>query len=336
MSCQISLRKCIIFLLCLSCAGGIFISCHKPQYVELTGSVWNTVYNIKYNGNPAIADSVTDIMRDIEMSLSPFNPRSVISRINYNLTDTVDNHIKNIFALSQKISRDSNGAFDPTLSPLINLWGFGYEGKDGKEPTFEEISQALSKVGIDECALIGNRLMKKHPETTFNFSAVTKGYGCDEIAKMFKRNGVKNYMIEIGGEIALGGVNDRGRPWRIMVETPRDSLVRTNSGVKTIALSNCGIATSGNYRNYRDTSAGRVGHTINRHTGYPVASSTLSATVIAPSCAEADALATACMVMPSDSALAMITSLDSIECLLIVTDSFDAGFNLVFSPSFPF
>lgn len=283
-----------------------------------------------------MADSVTAIMRDIELSLSPFNPRSGISLINSNLTDTVDDHIANVFNLSQKISHDSNGAFDPTLSPLINLWGFGYERETHQEPTYEEINQALSKVGIEDCALTGNRLIKKHPETTFNFSAVTKGYGCDEIARMFKRNGVKDYMIEIGGEIALGGVNDRGKPWRIMIETPSDSLVRTNSGVKTITISNCGIATSGNYRNYRDTSYGRVGHTINRHTGYPVASSTLSATVIAPTCAKADALATACMALPSDAALAMISSLDSIECLLIVTDSLDRRFVLVTTPSFPY
>ena len=295
----------------------------------MNGSVWNTVYNIKYKGETALADSVTDIMRQVEMSLSPFNPGSVISRINSNETDTSDYRVEQVFGISKRVNRDSNGAFDPTLSPLINLWGFGYEKSCDSIPSQSAIADALRIVGIDHCSIKEGRIIKKDPSTTFNFSAVTKGYGCDEIACMFKCNGVKDYMIEIGGEISLGGYNDRGKLWRIMVETPYESLLRDKKGVKTVALTDCGIATSGNYRNYHDTSLGKVGHTINPLTGYPVHTPTLSATVIAPTCAMADALATACMAMSPDSALSMITKLDSVSCLLILQQPNDTVYTIL-------
>lgn len=161
-------------------------------------------------------------------------------------------------------------------------------------------------------------MIKKTPATTFNFSAVTKGYCCDEIARMFKRNGVDDYMVEIGGDLALGGVNNRHVPWRVMVDAPVDSV----AGYKrllTIQLTDCGIATSGNYRNFHDTSAGRVGHTISPVTGRPVFTGMLSATVVAQNCSMADALATACMAMPVDSAMAMIESLPGVESLIVIS-----------------
>lgn len=330
------LKKTHVFLLCAISSGGIFVSCNRQaEYVELTGSVWNTVYNIKYKGDPGLADSITAIMRDVELSLSPFNPNSVISRINRNETDTVDNRVAYIFNLSKEINKVSHGAFDPTLSTLINLWGFGYEKKLDIEPAQADIEEALTKVGIAGCTLNEGTIRKKHPETTFNFSAVTKGYGCDEIAGMLRSNGVEDFMIEIGGEIALGGVNDRGKPWRIMVETPEEGLSRSKTGVKTFSLSNCGVATSGNYRNYHDTASGRVGHTIDARTGYPVKANVLSATVIAPTCARADALATACMAMAPDSALMMIEAADSTKCLLVVLNPADSVTYLQESPGFP-
>ena len=311
-------RYCRLLLLLIIMSG--LASC-SPD------GVWNTTYTIKYRGDASLADSVQVIMKQVEMSLSPFNEESVISLVNRNESMAVDENIRRVFSLSREVNAISGKAFDPTLSPLINLWGFGYTGHESQEPCDSLIASTLAVVGIDSCRIEDGVMYKKAPETTFNFSAVTKGYGCDEIARMLKRNGVVDYMIEIGGEIALGGLNDRGRLWRIMIDAPVDTIAG-HEGLMTVELSDCGVATSGNYRNFRDTKSGRVGHTISSVTGRPVATSTLSATVIAPDCATADALATACMAMPADSALTMINRLPDVKALL-VTLAADSTFTVL-------
>lgn len=284
----------------------------------MSGCVWNTTYHIKYCGPTELADSVNIIMRQVEMSLSPFNPQSLISAINRCETDSVNQDITAVFNMSRRINAISGKAFDPTLSPLINLWGFGYERKgDSINVSPSDVVLALMKVGIDSCSIVDGHLLKKHPETTFNFSAITKGYGCDRIGEMFRHNSCESFMVEIGGELCLSGLNERGKPWRVMIEYPNESPDRDYTGVATVELTDCAVATSGNYRNYRDTDNGRIGHTIDLK-GYPVKTSTLSATIIAPECAQADALATACMAMSPDSALAMVEMLNDVECMLVV------------------
>lgn len=306
---------CRLLLLPLIVLG--LASCSSDvSFIRLDGGVWNTTYSIRYRGDASLADSVQLIMRQIEMSLSPFNKESVISRVNNNESTEVDDNVARVFEISKKVNSISGGAFDPTLSPLINLWGFGYTGDCTAEPSDSLIASTLAVVGLSDCRIDGRVLTKKSARTTFNFSAVTKGYGCDEIARMLKRNGVDDYMIEIGGEIALGGLNDRHRSWRVMVDAPVDT-VAGHEGLLTVELTDCGIATSGNYRNFKDTGAGRVGHTISPVTGRPIRTDLLSATVIAPDCATADALATACMAMPVDSAQSMINNLPDVRAILV-------------------
>ncbi len=326
----------MIKLMLLALVLGVsFFSCRRSMpYTELSGCVWNTTYTIKYSGPVELSDSVTGIMHDIEMSLSPFNPQSLISEINRGETDSVNSDIVAVFNMSREINERSAKAFDPTLSPLINLWGFGFQKiSDTMRVTPGAVADALLKVGIDSCRIVNGRLCKKHPDTTFNFSAITKGYGCDKIGEMLQRNNCENFMVEIGGELRLKGLNDRGKPWRVMIEYPNESRERDYQGLITIVLTDCGVATSGNYRNYRDTENGRVGHTIDPATGYPVETSTLSATVVAPTCAMADGLATACMAMPSELALQMIQELADVECMLVV--NVDDGVKVVKSAGFP-
>lgn len=307
---------------------GLFSCNTAPVYVTLDGAVWNTTYSIKYNGDVSLADSVQTVMRQVEMSLSPFNSSSVISAINANRLMTVDSNVVNVFCISWRVNELSGGAFDPTLSPLIDLWGFGTEGNTDVAPSQELIDSVMATVGLAGCHINDGKMVKKHTATTFNFSAVTKGYGCDMIAAMFRRNGVTDYLIEIGGEIALGGTNPRGKPWRVMIDAPLDA-VAGHRGLMTIEPYTGGVATSGNYRNFRDMPDGhRVGHTISAVTGRPVTTATLSATVIAPDCATADALATACMAMPADSALAMIRPLPSTDVIL-VTLTPDSQFKVI-------
>lgn len=291
------------------------------RYHTLSGATWNTTYTIKYEGAECLGDSVPKVLRAVELSLSPFNANSRISKINRNESIETDSLIERIMAISREVYARSGGAFDPTVSPLINLWGFGYEGNDSRVPSDSAISAALGAVGFGECFTQGGAIVKKSPATTFNFSAVTKGYGCDLIGEMFRRNGVTNYMVEIGGELALSGVNDRGKPWRVMIEAPVEDSEGGRFGMSTVELTDCGVATSGNYRNYHDTSCGRVGHTISPVTGRPVATATQSATVVAPSCAMADALATASMVMPAEDAISMLGTMEGVGALIVTEDS---------------
>lgn len=313
----------------------ILTSCESNgRFYEENGAVWNTTYHIKYRADRQLNDSIMAVMNRIESSLSPFTPNSLISKVNDNRSMAVDSDIVKVMAISQSVNRASNRAFDPTVSPLINLWGFGYKGHDVNIPTDSDIAMALTYVGIDSCHITPEMTMhKKSAETTFNFSAVTKGYACDEIGRMLRRNGSTDYMIEIGGELTLSGINDRGTPWRVMIDAPIDT-VAGHTRLATIETSDCSIATSGNYRNFKDTPTGRIGHTINPVTGHPVITTTLSATVIAADCATADALATACMAMPADSALAMIQNYPSAHAMLVT--SLAGSMTIITTPAFPY
>ncbi|MCM1450201.1 MAG: FAD:protein FMN transferase [Clostridiales bacterium] len=290
-----------------------------PQFQYLDGAAWNTTYHVKYEGPETLGDSIQSVFQLIEMSLSPFNDSSLVSAVNRGDSVTADSLFIEAFQISRWVNGITDGAFDPTLSPLINLWGFGYDHShvDGFEPSDSLVAEALALVGIGDCYIdpLGY-VHKKHRATTFNFSAVAKGYGCDLIAGILHRNGVDNYMVEIGGEIALNGFNERGKPWRVMIDAPREESVG-NEGVFIIELTEGGVATSGNYRNYRNTGHGKIGHTISPRTGRPVQTDILSATVIAPSCAIADALATAVMTMPSDSAVIMLNSIENVKAIIV-------------------
>lgn len=325
-----------ISALCVLASFSAFLTSCGGRYHEQSGVVWNTTYHICWNSAGDCGDSIRAVMRDVEMSLSPFADESVISSINRSESMETDFRIERVFGVSRRVNRLSGGMFDPTVAPLVNLWGFGYTGHDSEAPDQNAIDSALTLVGIDECGIAGGRMIKKAPGTQFNFSAVTKGFGCDEVAAMLRRHGAKDYMVEIGGELALGGVNRRGEPWRIQIDAPVDNDTSvTHSRLLVISVTDCGVATSGNYRNFRRDDRGRpYGHTISPVTGRPVTTSTLSATVIAPTCMEADALATACMAMPAFAAVEMIDRLEATECLLVTAAS-DGSWRLLRSAGFP-
>ncbi len=288
------------------------------------GSVWNTTFKITYRAPADLSDSILAVMREVELSLSPFNPRSRVSLINRGESDAGDSLILRVFDISRKVSAASGGRFDPTVSPLVNLWGFGYEGKgDGAVPTDAQIDSALALVGIRECRIDGGLLMvKKSPGTTFNFSAVTKGFGCDMVGEMLRRNGADSYMVEIGGELALAGRNPRGDKWHIQVDAPVADRSGRHTPLLTIAVADCGVASSGNYRNFHsDASGRRFGHTIDPVTGRPFQGDVIAATVVAPDCATADALATACMASPSDDAAGIIRAFPASSALLVVASA---------------
>lgn len=292
----------------------------KAVYRKVSGATWGTTYNITYKAVEDLNDSIVAVMQQVDESLSAFNNSSLVSRINRGEHVKVDGLFTAVFDISKRVNRCSGGAFDPTVSPLINLWGFGYDKSVGGEPTQTQIDSALCYVGIADCSLVDEKIVKKHPLTEFNFSAVAKGYGCDLIAEMMRRNDCEDYMIEIGGEVVLSGENPDGKPWRIMIDAPiANNQSVTHQRYAVIEPGACGIATSGNYRNYKEIAGRRVGHTISPTTGRPVETTTASVTVIAPTAMVADAFATACMAMPLADAMKMMEAENGVEAMFIIS-----------------
>lgn len=303
----------------------------RNAYTTIEGSVWHTTMRITYGSERDLKDSVIAVANRVEASLSPFLPDSKISLINRNEDMAADGYIDKVFAESQRINALSGGAFDPTVAPLVNLWGFGYEDTGG-EPTREQTDSCLALVGIADCRVDGGEMVKKAPGTQFNFSAITKGFGIDCMAEMLRGEGIENYMVEIGGEIALRGKNHNGEKWHIQIDAPITDNTG-HEGLLRIEVTDCCIATSGNYRNYRDTSGGRVGHTISPVTGMPYANEVVSATVIAPATMTADALATALMAMDARAGLAMIGEMEGVEALLVIAG--EDGWRIATTAGFP-
>lgn len=275
--------------------------------------IWNTVWHATYYGNSDVLSIVIDSLKSVEKSLSIFDENSLISYINKNESGPVDHHLMKVYDFSKKANRISNGLFDPTVSPLIEAWGFGENHMPTADTT--AVAALLPSVGIENTRIENGFLYKSTPQMTFNFSAIAKGYGVDIATKVFEENGCSDLMIEIGGEIACRGHNPEGNKWRILIETPDEEYIREvfKSEKKPqfterliVELYDEAMATSGNYRNYHTESGRTFGHTISPKTGFPVKTDILSASVVAPTCMEADALATACMLMGSSNAMDML------------------------------
>ena len=276
-----------------------FASCSE-KYISTSGNTWGTSYHITYQGERVLSDSVIEVFRHIDNELSMFNPNSTVSRINRKETVRVSGDFRRIFDLAKAVSVASEGRYDPTVAPLTDLWGFG-RTRTARTPDSSEVAALLPLVGIEACSIDDDgSLTTKHPGTEFDFSSIAKGYGIDCVGDMFERNGVHNYMIEVGGEVLVCGVNPRGEAWRIQIDSPEvaDSILHNRLQVIELGPQRQAIATSGNYRNFHTDSTGhRYGHTLSPLTGYPVQTAIISTTVKAPGCALADALATAGMLM---------------------------------------
>ncbi|MDE5878306.1 MAG: FAD:protein FMN transferase [Muribaculaceae bacterium] len=297
-------------------------ACRRPDPARLMqGMIWNTTFRITYLSQHNLNDSIMTALNEVGHSLSVFDTTSLVSRVNRaKRAMVVDSAFRTVWREAMATHRASHGRFDPTLSPLITAWGFG----PGHQPTTDtlRIDSLLNIVGLTKSHLCGDTLYKDIAELQFNFSALAKGFGCDMAAAVLKRNGVKDFLIEIGGEITAEGNSPRGTSWRVSVDKPVASDEVTHASQLVVNLPTpCGLATSGNYRNFHTTDSGsRFGHTIDPVSGRPCLTDVLSATVIAPTCMQADALATACMTMDSKSAMAMADSLRR-PVMLVLADS---------------
>lgn len=315
------MKKLIVLLLPL-----VLWSCHKPvaekEYIHNSGKVYGTFYNIVYlhPEGKDLHEGIQQVFQEFDLSLSTFNPVSVISQINQN-ADTVipDQYFLDMYQMAAYVSELSNGAFDITVAPLVNAWGFGF----GKKETTEEpdVNELLSYTGFQKISLNDGRLQKTDPRIMLDASAIAKGQASDVIAHFLEVNGCSNYMVEIGGEVMCRGLNSRGLPWQIGIDKPADDPANLEHELQTIVgISGVGLATSGNYRQFYYKDGKKYAHTINPRTGYPVNHNLLSATVIAPTCMQADAFATAFMVLGVDSSLILCNQVPDMECYLIYAD----------------
>lgn len=295
----------------------IFCSCgSSPEFRQESGVIWHTSYHVTYNCDRDLSDSILLTLNNVGASLNVFDDNSAVSRINAATAGYADSHLKRIYSESLKIHRLTGGAFDPTLGPLITAWGFG-KGHQATADTLR-LDSLLSITGLTKTTLRGDTIYKDDRRIQFNFSAIAKGYGCDCVGAMFRRNGVQDFLVEIGGEICASGKSPSGEDWRVSVDRPDyDNLNHESQAV--VSFTDMGMATSGNYRNYHESGSGRYGHTISARSGRPVKTDVLSATVLAATAMEADALATSFMAMGSAEAEKLAERL-RLPVMLVLSD----------------
>lgn len=274
-------------------------STSTAHYQVAEGNIFGTQYKVIYQHKQDLKQAIDSTLKAVDQSLSLFNKTSTLARINRGETNRVDSLFAKVFRISTEVAQHTNGAFDPTIAPAVNAWGFGPNRKH--ELNQYVLDSIAELVDFRKVEIIGDSLLSKADDRiSLDFGAIAKGYGVDVVAEMLSTKGVVNYMVEIGGEVVVKGVNDKGNAWRIGVQSPTSDEACVQ---KVILLNNAALATSGNYRNYYLNEQGvRVAHTIDPRTASPVAHSLLSATVVAPTCALADAYATAFMVMGLDAA----------------------------------
>ena len=288
----------ILFFLFLLIGTIVILRNHQDTvsqpYHTSVGRAFGTTYRVVYQASAPQDSIIQWSLSAVDSSLSMFNPQSTLACINSGSSNKVDTLFRHVFELAQKVSEATHGAFDPTVAPAVNAWGFGPEGK--RELSREEIDGISHLVGYQQVSLMGDSLIfNTESQVTLDFGAIAKGFAVDYVAQKLREAGVTNYMVEIGGEVVVSGVNEKGESWRIGVQSP-DAHQATLQ--KVIQLKDAAMATSGNYRNYYVNDEGvKVAHTIDPRTACPVSHSLLSATVLAPSCAIADAYATAFMVL---------------------------------------
>lgn len=277
----------------------------NPEYRSAQGLVFGTRYNITYLYNTDLKPDIESTLKLVDNALSMFNPESTISQVNNSEVMLVgDQLFLKVFRRAMEISDWTHGAFDITVAPAVNAWGFGFKHAENiKQSTIDSLMEITGYWKIHE---LNGMIEKDDPRIMLDCSAIAKGFGSDMVADMLRSKGIDDFMVEIGGEIVVSGHNPKGKLWNIGISKPVDDSLSVNNELQTvIPVTDIAIATSGNYRNFYVKDGRKYAHTIDPHTCMPVSHNLLSATVFASDCATADALATSMMVMGLDSAQAL-------------------------------
>ena len=319
----------------------IIISCSKPEITQYSGETIGTTYSIKIVNGPqldkrvALEIEIRNLFSELSMQMSTYIDSSEISRFNKATAAepiTATAPFLEVLNLAQQISVESGGAFDATVEPAVDLWGFGKLGRRTSPPSHEEVHNIKNYVGYQNISVSGSTVSKKNDKTELDFSAIAKGYYVDAAGNLLAEKGYNNYLVEIGGEVVVKGKNVNDNPWRIGVDRPLIEPTVDRGFEAVLELTDLAVATSGDYRNYFISDDSVFSHTIDPVTCRPIINGVASVTVIAPTCVLADAMATAIMVMGEKKGLEWVESKPGIETMIIVHSG--SGFRVTSSSGF--
>ncbi len=306
----------LLALLAFSCGK------EKSAYLTLTGKAQGTTFNIHYQDASGrdFSQPVDSLFRLIDKSMSLWDSTSIISRVNRNETGIqVDTHFAAVFNRAKAVSEATGGIFDVTVGPLVKAWGFSYK-KGLPLPDSAKVDSLRQLIGFQKIRLENGAVQKTDPRMEIDFNAIAQGYTVDVIANFLEKNGVKNYLVEIGGEVRTAGNNDRGAVWQIGLDKPVELETTGNRLLQTtISLSGKSLATSGSYRKFVVRNGKKFSHAIDPRTGYSIAHNLLSVSVIAADCTTADAFATAFLVMGMEEAM-QLAKANGLEIYCIYED----------------
>ncbi|MEE4355469.1 MAG: FAD:protein FMN transferase [Desulfococcaceae bacterium] len=304
----------------------LLTACGNPQKKEvlIQGRTMGTFYHVKIitsDSTEKTEEKIRKRLEEINRSMSTYDKESEISRFN-RIQDTetkfrISQDFMNVMQVAEKLYRLTGGAWDGSIDPLINLWGFGRAGLKQEVPEKDEIQKGLSRTGFHHIEISPEGwLRKKIPEITLDLASIAKGYGVDQVGKVIAETGIRDYLVEIGGEIYASGLRADGKQWRVGINRPKPDAAFDDI-YKVLRLRDKGFATSGDYRNFFMKEGIRYSHVLDPRNGYAVSNRVVSASVIADTCTFADGLATALMVLGPEKSLELVRGLENTECLLI-------------------
>lgn len=304
----------------LTCCSGLKKD-QVQQRFDIRGEAQGTYYTVSYyDSTESIKKSEIDSLLDLfDLSASNYNDSSIISKVNMNVPVELDFIFTDNFLLAQKVSTETNGEYDITVRPLVELWGFGR--KKAGEVTKSQVDSILQFVGFLKVKLENGRIVKTDPRVQLDFNSIAQGYSVDYVAKYFRAKGIASFLIDIGGEVYAQGLKSDSTNWTVGIEKPVDGAGYGDSLTAILNLNNMGMATSGNYRKFYEKDGEKYSHTLSPKTGYPVRSNLLSVSVIAHSAAEADVYATAFMVLGLDKTIEFLQKRPDLKAFLIYSDN---------------
>jgi len=335
---KLSIKKITIIIIILfltACSGK-----KEKQEILIQGKTMGTTFNIKVitsENTDALEKKINQRLKQINKSMSTYDKDSEISKFN-RISDTetefpITDDFFRVITIAENVYRLTDGAWDGTVDPIVNLWGFGRTNQDARIPSAEEIEALLPLIGFHNIEISQKKfLRKKKPGISLDLASIAKGYGVDQVAGLIAEHGIKDFIVEVGGEIYASGVRLDGGHWRIGINRPKIDAAFDDI-YKVTTLYNKAFATSGDYRRFFEKDGKRYSHILDPKTGYAVSNKVVSTTVIADNCTFADGLATALMVMGHKKGIELVNNIDNIECLIIVeeadgslTDYYSKGF----------
>ncbi|MEQ4653917.1 FAD:protein FMN transferase [Providencia rettgeri] len=336
------LSKRIYTPILLFVAALFLTACGGPEQQNLQGQTMGTYYSVKYvtdssEPKPEVIQAEIDKrLEEVNDQMSTYRPDSELSRFNQfkevNTPFPVSAATATVVKKAIEINKLTNGSLDVTVGPLVNLWGFGPEGRVTKAPSDEELAKRRAWTGIEKLSVQDNNLIKTIPELYVDLSSIAKGYGVDVVAEYLESLDINNYMVDIGGEVRTKGTNGKEVPWRIAIEKPvADGVSQTAQEI--IEPGDRSIATSGDYRNYFEQDGVRFSHTIDPKTGKPITHNLVSITVIAENCMSADGLSTGLSVLGPEVGFDLAEKMNIPVFMIVKTDKgFEERYTKAFEP----